>query len=158
LLFAKPRRPALKRIELAPVVAESLQLFIPLMETRGVALEQSLREGTISGDLGLIKQVLANIIVNAVQAVNGHGRVTVTMRDEGEFLVVDVRDNGAGIEPEDREKIFDPFFSTKESGTGLGLAIASKVIQAHGGYIKVWSEAGRGSNFSLYFPAAGEAR
>jgi signal transduction histidine kinase len=158
LLFAKPRRPALKRIELAPVVAESLQLFIPLMETRGVALEQSLREGAISGDPGLIKQVLANIIVNAVQAVNGHGRVTVTMREEGEFLVVDVRDNGAGIEPEDREKIFDPFFSTKESGTGLGLAIASKVIQAHGGYIKVWSEAGRGSIFSLYFPAAGEAR
>jgi signal transduction histidine kinase len=80
------------------------------------------------------------------------------MREEGEFLVVDVRDNGAGIEPEDREKIFDPFFSTKESGTGLGLAIASKVIQAHGGYIKVWREAGRGSIFSLYFPAAGEAR
>lgn len=152
LFFAKPQRPVFKRTDLAAVVTESLQLFVPVLESRGIAVEQSLSGVSISGDAGLLKQVLANVILNAMQAVNGHGRLTVSMRREGDFVAVDVEDNGTGIQPADREKIFDPFFSTKDSGTGLGLAIASKVIQAHGGYIKVSSEAGAGSTFSLYLP------
>jgi signal transduction histidine kinase len=67
--------------------------------------------------------------------------------------VVDIQDEGEGILHADLEKIFNPFFSRKDTGTGLGLTIASTIMQAHGGYIKAMSEEGKGSTFSLYFPS-----
>jgi len=67
-------------------------------------------------------------------------------------VVVEVTDSGEGIRTENVEKIFDPFFSTKDAGTGLGLAIASKIMQSHGGYIMVSSAEGKGSTFGLWFP------
>lgn len=94
-----------------------------------------------------------NIVINAVQAMPDGGFLELRMERDKESVVVSVKDSGSGIAPENLERIFDPFFTTKDSGTGLGLVIASNIMRANGGYIKVASEQGKGSVFSLYFPA-----
>jgi len=71
-------------------------------------------------------------------------------------VVVDIQDNGCGISAEDCEKIFDPFFTTKSSGTGLGLAVSYRIIEAHGGKIRVKSELQKGTTFSVYLPLTKE--
>ena len=152
LFFAKPNKPAIKSIRLDRVIEETIQIFMLLMESRKVKLNGSFFDCEILGDAELLKQLFMNIIINAIQSMHDGGDIDVTMKKNGRFVMVDVRDNGKGIKHEYVEKIFDPFFSTKDTGTGLGLAIASKIIQTHGGYIKVWSEERKGSTFTLYFP------
>lgn len=131
-----------------------------------------------SNELGFIKvdpvqfsQVIINLAVNAKDAMNGNGLLTITTRTEvlnesyrfgddtikpGEFVVIDVIDNGCGIPPENLTRIFDPFFSTKEnivgSGTGLGLAMVYGIVRQTEGFIKVKSEVGAGTTFSIYLP------
>ena len=129
-------------------------------------------------DLGYIRvdpvqfsQVIINLAVNAKDAMNGSGTLTIATRTEaltepyqfgedlvkpGEFVVIDVRDNGCGIPPENMSRIFDPFFSTKEnvvgSGTGLGLAMVYGIVRQTEGFIRVESAVGRGTTFSIYLP------
>ena len=131
-----------------------------------------------SNELGFIKvdpvqfsQVIINLAVNAKDAMNGNGLLTITTRTEvlnesyrfgddtikpGEFVVIDVIDNGCGIPPENLTRIFDPFFSTKEnvvgSGTGLGLAMVYGIVRQTEGFIKVKSDIGIGTTFSIYLP------
>jgi len=93
-----------------------------------------------------------NIVINAIQSMPDGGNIAVVMGREPESVVVEITDSGEGIRTENVEKIFDPFFSTKDAGTGLGLAIASKIMQSHGGYITVSSVEAKGSTFGLWFP------
>jgi signal transduction histidine kinase len=156
LLFAKRQKPSLTRVAAAGVVDEALFLLEPMIGSRGVALEKHVSGAPVlDGDPELLKQVLLNVLLNAIHATPGKGRIVVGVREEEGSAVIEVSDEGEGIREEDRERIFDPFFSTKEKGTGLGLAIASRIMQAHGGFIKVRSEMGRGSTFALHFPAIG---
>jgi signal transduction histidine kinase len=152
LFFARPHRPAMKRIRLDKVIEESSQIFLPFMQSRNIRLERAVLECEISGDGELLKQVFMNIVINAMQSMPEGGNILVVMRREAESVIVEVTDSGEGIRKENVEKIFDPFFSTKDAGTGLGLAIASKIMQAHGGYIAVSSTEGKGSTFGLWFP------
>jgi len=151
LFFASPHAPTMKKIRLDRVVEESLALLLPLMESRHVKIEKSIFESAIRGDAELLKQVFINILINAVQSMPDGGTIEVSMYSEGDTLSVHVTDRGTGIPPVYLEKIFDPFFSTKDNGTGLGLAIASKIMQSHKGRIRVASERDRGSTFSLFF-------
>ena len=102
-----------------------------------------------------VNQVFLNLITNAAQAMpDGQGKIILTTRVEGEGVAVEVADNGSGIPPEVMKKIFDPFFTTKEigKGTGLGLSISYKIVQQHGGHIKVDSKVGAGTRFTVWFP------
>ncbi|HEU4402228.1 MAG TPA: ATP-binding protein, partial [Candidatus Polarisedimenticolia bacterium] len=94
-----------------------------------------------------------NILINATQVLKPGGSVTVQSRigSEGE-AVITVEDDGPGIRPEDRGKIFEVFYSTRGGGTGLGLPIAARIMEAHGGAIVVESEPGRGARFTLRLP------
>lgn len=158
LYFAKPGKTVLKRIRLDKVLEETVRMFVPFMESREVKVEKVFFASEISGDGEMLKQVFMNIIINALQAMPEGGRLDIIMhRKEGESVSVDIKDAGPGIKHENIEKIFDPFFSTKDNGTGLGLAISAKIMQAHGGYIKVESEENKGSTFSLCFPQGPEA-
>jgi signal transduction histidine kinase len=134
------------------VIDDSVLMFVLFMESRKVRVQKSLLDCEISGDAELLKQVFMNIIINAIQSMADGGDLDVIMRRNEKNVVVDLNDNGKGIKHECIEKIFDPFFSTKDTGSGLGLAIASMIMQAHGGYIKIRSKEGEGSTFSLYFP------
>src|SRR5579862_3004355 len=103
-------------------------------------------------DRQLIERVLYNLILNAAQASPPEGSVTVKTRQAGDIVEIDVIDRGSGIAPKDRESIFNPFFTTKSSGVGLGLAIVSKIVDEHGGEIRVESEPGAGSIFRVFLP------
>lgn len=103
-------------------------------------------------DPGKLRQTLLNILLNAVQSIDGEGEVVVTGENDGDTVVLAVRDTGCGI-PEDRlGRLFSPFYTTKEKGTGLGLAVAAKIIESHGGALEVTSAVGAGSEFRLKLP------
>jgi signal transduction histidine kinase len=102
--------------------------------------------------------VLVNLMLNAVQAMQPDDRLDLVVRGHGEEARVVVSDTGAGIPPETLAKIFDPFFTTKNEGTGLGLSLSYAIVKDHSGEIKVASEPGRGTTFTLIFPRiSGEA-
>jgi signal transduction histidine kinase len=97
-----------------------------------------------------------NLLINACQAIKQHGQVFVSTRQNGDDVVVEIRDTGAGIPREDLARIFDPGFTTKGSGVGvgLGLAIVHRIIEEHRGSIRVQSEPGQGSTFTMRLPVS----
>ena len=117
-------------------------------------------------DANQISQVLGNLIINADQAMPEGGLITVRARNthkdpvdsvflgEGRFVEISVQDQGPGIDPEIRSRIFDPYYTTKQDGTGLGLATVYSIVKRHGGHTLVDSEPGQGSTFHVYLPAA----
>ena len=112
--------------------------------------------GHVEVDVHQFEQVLLNLAVNALDAMPDGGAITIDGRVEDGDVVVDVSDTGMGIPPEHRARLFEPFFSTKESkGTGLGLAIVWGIVEQHGGRIDVQSVVGRGTTFSVRVPVAG---
>ncbi len=106
-----------------------------------------------------MNQVLLNLVTNAVQAIDGRGKILVRTRVHSEAIHIVVQDNGKGIAPEHLARIFDPFFTTKPvgQGTGLGLAICYRIVHEHGGTIQVASEPGKGTRFTVILPVAGGA-
>jgi PAS domain S-box-containing protein len=122
---------------------------------------------TIQVDRAQLLQVFQNLIINAIQAMpTGQGNVWVTAGNvtlaegqipplaAGQYVAIEVRDNGSGIKPEHLEKIFDPFFTTKKTGTGLGLATVLSIVKRHGGQIGLDSELGVGTTFTVFLPRA----
>ena len=114
---------------------------------------------TIMADREALRSVLTNLVVNGLQAIDGGGgAVSIKIRPEenGQRAVIEVSDTGRGIAPEDIAKIFEPYYSTKETGTGLGLAIVRKAIDDHGGTISVSSKQGSGTTFTITLPLKGQ--
>lgn len=99
-----------------------------------------------------VRQVFLNIILNAVQSIDGKGEVRVTAELRDAMISIAFADTGCGMSPEQLTQVFSPFFTTKEKGTGLGLAVASKIVEAHHGSIEVASEPGKGSTFIVRLP------
>jgi signal transduction histidine kinase len=104
-----------------------------------------------------LNQVFMNLLTNAVQAIEGHGKITIRTGQDGDNVWVEVEDTGKGIKPEHLDRIFEPFFTTKPvgSGTGLGLSLSYGIVQKHGGKILVKSEVGKGSVFRVELPQHG---
>jgi signal transduction histidine kinase len=97
-------------------------------------------------------RVFKNLLENALQAIETRGTVSVSLREEEGHAVVRVRDSGPGIRPEDRLRLFLPYFSTKKKGTGLGLAIVARILEEHGGDIKVDADYADGAGFVVTLP------
>ncbi len=161
LSFSKPREPDLAPTDLNQLAAD----VVELMQSRAAEHHVQLAFAPAPG-LGLflfdgeaLHRAILNVVTNAIDAcekAEGGGRVTVTVRHdpEGGCLEVAISDNGTGIPPEDREKIFQIFESRKGArGTGLGLPVSQKILREHGGDIRLTSEVGQGSTFTLYLPA-----
>ena len=108
----------------------------------------------IQAEPGELLQVFLNLIVNAVQAMNARGQLTLRTVVEHDVITVSVEDTGPGIAPQDLAKIFAPFFTTKKRGkvTGLGLYIVDTIVKKYGGRIEPRSEAGKGTVFRIHFP------
>ncbi|MFC4601680.1 ATP-binding protein [Cohnella hongkongensis] len=112
---------------------------------------------TVSVDVKQIKQVLLNMIRNAMEAIQDvigerKGRIDIAARTDGPFAVISIRDNGKGMERATLNRLFDPFFTTKEAGTGLGLSVSYRIITNHGGTIQVDSQIHEGTEFIIYLP------
>lgn len=123
-------------------------------EAKGVAIYKNYAPeiAPFPFDAELMERVFYNLILNAVQATAGGGAVTVKTRAAAGAVEIAVIDRGVGIDPQQRDSIFNPFFTTKPEGVGLGLAIVSKIVDEHGGKITVESEQGKGSVFHVLLP------
>ena len=149
-------------VDLASVLSETMELLKPLAEDRKVALEMDLRDSlaVVEGNGESLKQAFTNLVSNGINYNVEGGTVTVSTKEEGEHLVAEVSDTGIGISQENLPFIFDEFFRVKTeetrgvTGSGLGLPIAKRIIEAHNGSIKVASEPGKGTTFSILLPKA----
>lgn len=154
LHFAKPKPAKFREAQINSVVEDSLNIFQTKLKKANISLE-FLREENLPKvwiDIHQIQQALINLMLNAIQAMEKGGKLTLRTFVEGERVGVEVRDTGVGISPSHLKRIFDPFFTTKSEGTGLGLSITHKIIEAHGGTIEVQSQEGKGSIFKIYLP------
>jgi len=108
----------------------------------------------VAGDAAALRQVFLNLVMNAIQAIDGPGLVEISTGREGEMVVVRVRDNGCGIAPEAIDQVWNPFFTTKSvgQGLGLGLAVSYNIVKKHDGDVEVESEIGKGTCFSVRLP------
>lgn len=166
LTFSKGGTGTRQTIRTADLLRDSIRIAAS-GSTVKVELNAPADLATIQVDRPQLLQVFQNLIVNAIQAMpNGQGNVWLTAGNvalaenqippltAGQYVAIEVRDNGSGIKPEHLEKIFDPFFTTKKTGTGIGLATVVKIIKHHGGQLTVDTELGVGTSFTVFLPRA----
>ena len=159
LELSRPSGLRLENMDLASIIRHVLVLTGEEAREKGLSLRADLPEKPVTApvDHDKIEQALLNIVLNALQASESGGSVTVALkREPGGRALVSVADTGKGISREDLPRIFDPYFTTKPSGTGLGLAIVHKIVEAHGGEIRAVSEKGQGTTMEIYIPVEGE--
>jgi signal transduction histidine kinase len=154
LRFASPKLPTLKPVTVHHVLDHSLRLLEHQMAGRQIILKRDYRAapGVVRGDEAQLQQVFMNLLLNAIEAINGSGELMIATEicaetPNGKKLKVSITDSGTGISRDNLPRVFEPFFTTKKNGTGLGLAICQRVAQEHQGCIEVRSEPGRGSTF-----------
>ena len=157
LKFARPPPPTLSKRGVGKLVRETLEMLTADPLAKGLRIEtDSAVQVDAWVDEGQIRQVLINLFRNAFAAVTHHGTVRVSTHLEGAWAKISIWDSGGGIPRDHLERIFDPFFSTKEGGTGLGLSTAHSIVRAHGGRIQVTSSAEQGTEFIVSLPRSGE--
>ena len=148
-----------KEIEIDEVIQSALKVTLPAKPKEVEVKANFNAEGEmIKADRTQISQLVMNIVLNAYDAMREKGgTLLVSTRISGEEVVIRFKDNGCGMDTETMSRIFDPFYTTKESGkgTGLGLAIVAQIVETHGGKIYVDSEPGAGTEFRIYIPLAG---
>jgi len=162
LAFSKERQPLLESIDLNEVLTDCVELIVGQADERGVAVLTDFADmPSIAADAAGLRQVVLNLLNNALDAVgDGTGALTVSSRYDAmdRNVVIQIIDNGGGIDPEEMDRIFTPFYSSKgHKGTGLGLTVARKVCQEHRGKIEVQSKLNEGTTFTLTFPAMPDA-
>lgn len=153
--FARPQPPRRILIEPAALLNSIARLAAETAKLAHVGISvEAQKTASIAIDSEQIRQVLLNLVLNAVQAMPEGGQIVLRSREEGEFIILEVADQGPGIAPENIERIFDPFFTTRPAGTGLGLSIAYQIVNGHGGEIAVRNNADRGATFAVTLPLA----
>ncbi len=160
LEFSRPSDPDFRPVNMQQLIEEVVTLLESTAEERGVELKEIFGEENppdVLCDPEQIKQVLLNLVHNAFDATNGQGVVLLrtrydTTEDPSGFVHIEVEDNGLGMTPEEVEKLFTPFYTTKTSGTGLGLAISRQIVEEHLGTISAKSRYGKGTTFYLRLP------
>ncbi|NMB10523.1 MAG: hypothetical protein GX982_07525, partial [Tissierellia bacterium] len=154
LKLARPEQPKLAHINTEKLLKNTLQLFEKEATYRNLNLQWKQEENLpeIYGDPDQIKQVLLNLIQNAFQACSSGGQIKFTADSANNSLIVNVEDDGIGISDDVQRKLFQPFFTTKEMGTGLGLPISQRIIEEHGGEIKVDRSSLGGARFTIKLP------
>ncbi|HLI63642.1 MAG TPA: ATP-binding protein, partial [Terriglobales bacterium] len=151
--FARPQPPRRALIEPASLLQSVARLAAETARMANVQVSTENRGAEpIAVDAEQIKQVLLNLVLNAVQAMPNGGRVVLRARQEDRAVLLEVSDQGGGIPPENLERIFDPFFTTRANGTGLGLSIAHQIVHGHGGDIVVRNNPDCGATFTLILP------
>ena len=161
--FLKYSRPSTLELQLVDLLAEA-EDALRLIEVQATEKRVETRveaEGNLTpvmADKDTLRSVFTNLVINSLQAIDGEGGNIVIriINDEGGRARVEITDTGRGIAPEDISKVFEPYYSTKETGTGLGLAIVRKVIEDHGGTVSVRSKLGDGTTFTIILPTKAE--
>jgi len=152
--FARPRTPNYQTTDFRLVIGSVMELAAHAVGKRPIELRKEFLTDlpAVECDPELLKQVLLNLIINAIQATPGGGEVLVSAGRRNNRLLIEVRDEGCGISAADRDRIFDPFFTTKENGTGLGLSVAHQIVEQHDGILTAEANPGKGMTFSVSLP------
>jgi len=171
LSFSKPAQPHLVPMKIHQTVEQTLKLIQEQLSLRNITLNTHFRakQDLILGDADLLAQTFVNLNLNAIDAIGNDGTITVTTTNctyrfarggnpedaiKKDCVRLQISDTGKGIEREQLQKIFDPFFTSKSEGTGMGLSVAHGIILEHDGVIEVESTPGRGTSFFIYIPIA----
>ena len=151
---ARPHPPQISKSNLNTTVEHAVMLARQQVFSKPIKIElqQALELSDVEHDSDQIHQVLLNLLLNAVQAMDGEGTIRVDIGSRADFATVEVSDTGRGISPQNLPNIFRPFFTTKGNGTGLGLSLARRIVEEHQGRIEVSSVVGKGSKFTVLLP------
>jgi signal transduction histidine kinase len=153
--YARPIVPEHEQIVVEKLIEDVVQ---SLPRTDGVSITTAVPDLQLTADPHLMRRVLANLILNAVQAMPDGGTVTVSASTDDGSVEISVHDTGIGIPNDAKDKLFKPLFTGKAKGTGLGLAVVKRIVDAHAGQITVESEVGKGSTFTVNLPSAEELK
>ncbi len=163
LTFSKKRNPIKEIVDVVSIVKDVTTLTLSGSNI-SIRYEIGKEIWKIKADKSQIAQVIQNIVLNAKEAMAEGGEIKIRIKNtelgegtlsapKGRYVKIEIKDTGPGIPKEIMDKIFDPFFSTKEAGNGLGLAVSYSIVEQHGGHITVSSEEGKGTKFTIYIPA-----
>ena len=155
--FLRPAQPSKQEIDLNQVIQEVKALMEEAIQEKGISLEDRLDPNLppVEADPNQLKQVLLNLVKNALEATEDQGTILVSSGAKDAQVWFSVQDTGKGMSEDVQEKIFHPFYTTKDKGTGLGLAVINKIVTDHHGTITVDSVAGSGSTFTVRLPKKG---
>ena len=159
LQYAGRLRLERRSTDLNGVVSEVLDFITPAALKKKIELRHHLSPGLppLLLDRDRVKQALLNLVLNALEAMDGRGELLVQTSANPGAVRVDVTDTGPGIPPEVLPRIFEAYFSSKKTGTGLGLPIARRIVEEHGGVLDVFTEVGKGTRFTLFLPLPPES-
>jgi signal transduction histidine kinase len=157
LKYSRPSKLELQDVDIRAEAEDALRLVEGRAEECGIET-RIMQDGaipTVMADRESLRSVFTNLVINAVEAINGAGgSISIKLSNPGaDSVKVEITDSGCGIAADDISKVFEPYFSTKETGTGLGLAIVKKAVDDHGGTISVSSKQGSGTTFTIILPA-----
>jgi signal transduction histidine kinase len=152
--FARPRRPEFQPAEPGRLFDAIINLADHSAHQKGITIRKDVPPSVppFECDPEQMKQVILNLAINAVQAMTDPGEIVLSARQKDSCVMISVRDQGAGIPEEDIDKIFNPFFTTKDAGTGLGLSVVHQIVNQHGGTVTAERNPDRGMTFSLLVP------
>jgi len=157
LSYSRPSELELEPLDLYAICQDALRIVEVQAAENGIqtTVEKNGSLPRVMGDSEAMRSVVTNLVINGVQAIEGSGALSIKIGsdDGGQRALIEVSDTGRGIEPDDISKVFEPYYSTKETGTGLGLAIVKKAIDDHQGTISVTSRVGGGTTFTITLPA-----
>ncbi|MBN1443742.1 MAG: response regulator [Planctomycetes bacterium] len=152
LLFARPRSPHLASLPVRSLLEDTVSLLLQDPELREIQVNLSGADLLVKGDAELLKRMFQNLLVNAAQAMQRSGEISILVSRRRGGCQVSVLDDGPGIPPDKRPKVFEPFFTTKARGTGLGLPIAKRIVEAHQGRISIVCPARGGTKVVVELP------
>jgi signal transduction histidine kinase len=154
LQTARPHPPKIRKSDLNTTVEHAVMLGRQqaMAKSADITLQKDSSLPELEHDSDQIHQVLLNLLLNASQAIEPNGKITVTIKSHGPNAVIEVADTGRGIAPEHLPNIFRPFYTTKGDGTGLGLSLARRIVEDHHGRIDVTSILGEGTTFAVVLP------
>ncbi|MEO0098541.1 MAG: cache domain-containing protein [candidate division WOR-3 bacterium] len=153
--FARQSEPNLKPVDIHHVLDESLELLAHKLRLQNVEVEKHYGPcPQITADFAQLQQTFMNIIINACEAMEKGGKLTITTQRKDNMVEIEFADTGKGIPPENLPRIFDPFFTTKPKGTGLGLSVVYGIVSRHRGQINVKSEVNKGTIFTISLPVS----
>jgi signal transduction histidine kinase len=154
LQTARPHPPAIRRSDLNTTVEHAVMLARQQALSKPITIELKKNSSIpeVEHDSDQIHQVLLNLMINSIQAIEGRGKITVELDNDEHWSTIAVTDTGRGIAPEHLPNIFRPFYTTKGNGTGLGLSLARRIVEEHRGHIDVSSLAGQGTRFVVTLP------
>lgn len=152
--LARPRSPARAQTDLHALIAHAIALLAAQAESKQIATHAHplARDPVVACDEEQMTQVVLNILLNGLQILHRGGRIDVTTRDAGDQLEIEIADDGPGIDPAERARVFEAFFFRREGGIGLGLAVVQQIVSAHGGEIEADESALGGALFRIRLP------